>query len=238
MRPITARKKKLADIVVDELKHMIIEGELKEGDKLPNQNELAAALGVSRPSLREALNTLTFMGVIEQTPGRGTILKSGNPELWNESLTAPLLSDHVATVELIEARKDLEAIVIRHAVDRITDGEIAEIRSIVKKMKTTLENGDIVAYQKLDLLFHNQLATASHNRYFIHIFSQIRNLMEEFIKEMFTLVPSQISSSFNFHSNILEAIAVHNKNKAVSQIRAHITDIEKAVRIYYSKQKK
>ena len=55
------KRKKLSDSVIEEIKRMLLSGELQEGDKLPNQNEFAAQLGVSRPSLREALNTLTLI---------------------------------------------------------------------------------------------------------------------------------------------------------------------------------
>ena len=66
-------RKKLADSVLEEIRRMITDGELGEGDKLPNQNEFSTQLGVSRPSLREALHTLNLMGVIEQRPGLGTV---------------------------------------------------------------------------------------------------------------------------------------------------------------------
>ena len=78
------KRKKLGDAVLEEIKRMITDGELAEGDKLPNQNEFSAQLGVSRPSLREALHTLNLMGVIEQRPGLGTVIKSANPALWME----------------------------------------------------------------------------------------------------------------------------------------------------------
>lgn len=93
------RRKKVADAVIEEIKRMIQSGELKEGDKLPNQNIFAAQLGVSRTSLREALNTLTRLGVTEQRPGYGTVLRSRVPAIFAEHMTPPLISDKQATID-------------------------------------------------------------------------------------------------------------------------------------------
>jgi GntR family transcriptional repressor for pyruvate dehydrogenase complex len=92
------KRKKLADSVIEEIKRMVDVGELKEGDKLPNQLEFAAQLGVSRPSLREALHTLTLIGAIEQRPGLGTVIKSANSTLWAVQLCPPLVSDAQASI--------------------------------------------------------------------------------------------------------------------------------------------
>ncbi|MCX7953528.1 MAG: GntR family transcriptional regulator, partial [Deltaproteobacteria bacterium] len=64
-------KKKISESVIEEIKRLVLTGQLKEGAKLPNQNELATMLGVSRTSLREALNTLSMLGIVEQKPGYG-----------------------------------------------------------------------------------------------------------------------------------------------------------------------
>ena len=95
------KRKKLADSVIEEIIRRIESGELKEGDKLPNQNEFAAQLGVSRPSLREALHTLTLIGAIEQRPGFGTVIRAKNTARMAEHLSPPLVSDTTATMELM-----------------------------------------------------------------------------------------------------------------------------------------
>jgi len=77
----------MADAVVDEIKRMIECGELTEGEKLPNQNEFASQLQVSRTSLREALRILDLRGAIEQRPGYGTVIKKFNPILYSSSLS-------------------------------------------------------------------------------------------------------------------------------------------------------
>jgi len=75
-------KPKLADYVIEEIKDMLRSGQLAEGSKVPNQNEFAKQLGVSRLSLREALHTLQIFGIVEQKPRTGTIIINGDPDTW------------------------------------------------------------------------------------------------------------------------------------------------------------
>src|SRR5210317_531930 len=94
------RKTSLADPVLVELKRMIRAKEIRVGDKLPNQNELAAQLGVSRTSLREAFSKLAFLGAIDQKPGVGTVLISKFLVLNADTIALPLMSYSSAASEL------------------------------------------------------------------------------------------------------------------------------------------
>lgn len=233
---LSSKKKKLADIVIDEIKRMIVEGELKEGDKLPNQNVFSEHLGVSRPSLREALHTLTIMGVIEQRPGAGTILKSDKMELWDQPPAPPLLSDSKATLELIEARKELETLLIRFTAERITDDEIKELEEIMRSMNKAVEDENIKEYIKQDVKFHFLLANASQNRYMIHMFVTIRKLMAEFMEETFSVLPKLSIDSYDAHQLILEAVKERDGKLAMKKVSAHIAHIEEGLRKYYASE--
>src|SRR4030067_1397953 len=137
----SVKKKKLADSVIDEIKRMIQSGEIREGDKLPNQNEFAAQLRVSRTSLREGLNTLTRLGVIEQRPGYGTVLRSGIPALFTDHPTPPLISDKAATIELIEARRYIEIGAAGLAVRNSTPEQVEEMRVLIDEMTLAVNEG-------------------------------------------------------------------------------------------------
>jgi len=225
----TIKRKKLADSVIDEIKRMLNSGELKEGDKLPNQLEFAAKLGVSRPSLREALHTLTLIGVIEQRPGLGTVIKSANPALWVEQLSPPLVSDSKATLELIEARLFIEVGVTELAVNNATRQDVQKMGKLVDEMTTALKKDRPRDYSELDMQFHHQIANASHNRYMLHMFVTIRGLMEQFIRETFTVIPGLLERSLEFHKRIYEDIRNKKTAKAAMDMKNHIQDIEKAL---------
>ncbi len=234
MGTLSNKKKKLADIVIDEIKRMVNDGELKEGDRLPNQNDFSEQLGVSRPSLREALHTLTLMGVIEQKPGSGTILKSDKTELWNQYPAPPLLSDIEATLELIEARRELESLMIQLTVDRVTEQELRVIKKCIDNMKSQIESKDYISYMKEDVKFHYQLANASHNRYIIHMFVNIRSLMEKFMEETFSILPELYEDSYHIHVAIYEAVKVRDKQRAISEVRRHISHIEDGLKNHFA----
>jgi GntR family transcriptional repressor for pyruvate dehydrogenase complex len=229
----TIRKKKLADAVIEEIKRMLVDGELREGDKLPNQNAFAAQLGVSRPSLREALHTLSLIGAIEQRPGMGTVIKSGNPALWSEKLFPPLVSDVKASLELIEARRFIETGAAELAVEHATEKEIQKLGKIVRDMTRALDQGRPQDYSALDMEFHYQIAGAAHNRFVMHMFVTIRGLMEQFIREAFTVVPGLLERSLSYHTRIFESIRTRNTYQAVATMKQHIKDIQKSLEEHY-----
>jgi GntR family transcriptional repressor for pyruvate dehydrogenase complex len=229
-------KKKLADSVIEEIKRMIKSGELKEGDKLPNQNVFSAQLGVSRTSLREALSTLTRIGVIEQRPGYGTVLRSRIPALFTDHLAPPLISDKEATIELIEARRFIEIGAAEMAVKNVTPDQINEMGLLIKEMPRSLKNGRIDDYIEQDVAFHFLIAKGSHNRFLVNLFVNLRGFMEQYMRESFRLLPYMLERSLKFHQNIYQAIKSGSRSKAVSQMEKHILDIQRAIQNYYRNQ--
>lgn len=229
-------RKKVADAVIEEIKRMIQSGELKEGQKLPNQNTFAAQLGVSRTSLREALNTLTRLGITEQRPGYGTVLRSRMPAIFVDHVNPPLISDKQATIELIEVRRFVETGTAELSVKNIKPEQVKEMDSLIKEMHKSLKEGRIDDYIGLDLAFHYLIAKASHNRFLINIFITIRGFLEQYMRESFRVMPWMLARSLKFHQNIYQAIKNENLNKAVWHMRQHILDVQKAIQQYYEHQ--
>ncbi len=227
------KKKKLSDYVMEELKARLVNGSLREGEKLPNQIEFARQLGVSRLSLREALNTLTQMGVIEQRPKVGTIIKSANPGLWTEKLSPPMLSDSKATMELLDARHTIETRVAALAAERINAKELGAIAKDLARMKESLLDDNVDGYWKSDVAFHAGIANASHNRYLIHMFITIRGLMERFMNEGFHLNSGFRVRSFDFHDRIYKALEARDVALTERLVREHIDNIKDTFRQYY-----
>jgi GntR family transcriptional repressor for pyruvate dehydrogenase complex len=229
-------KRKLADSVIEEIKRMIQNGELKEGCKLPNQNVFAAQLGVSRTSLREALSTLARIGVIEQRPGYGTVFRSRIPALFTDHLAPPLISDKQATIELIEARRFIEIGAVELSVRNGSPQQIDEMAFLIKEMTRSLKEGRIDDYIEQDVAFHFSIAKSSHNRFLINLFVTIRGFMEQYMRESFHLLPYMLERSLKFHQNICQAIRSGNRSTAVFQMKNHLLDIQRAIQKYYRDQ--
>ncbi len=226
------KKKKLADEVIDAVKRMIQSGELKEGDRLPNQNEFAALLGVSRTSLREAFNTLCVLGVLEQRQGYGTIVKSRFSALYADQLSAPFITDEKATMELLEARQFIEIGAARLAAKNAAPEQIKLMGELIDEMAKAGEKGDTQKLAEQDIEFHFQIAQSTQNRVMIHLLANIRNLMEKFMHEAFLVLHDQ-KRYLKAHREIYIAIEQKKTIKASALMKKHIADVQKDLQQYY-----
>lgn len=227
------QRKKLADAVIDEIKRRCLSGELKAGQKLPNQNAFAAQLGVSRASLREALHTLTLVGAIEQRPGFGTVIRSCVSVLHANHISPPLMSDHRATLELIMFRKYIEVGVAELAVKHAARADILKLASQIEAMGQYLEEGRSDEYTDMDVAFHVTIAEASHNRFMLHQLVNIRGFLEQFMRESFSVLPGMLERSLRFHRKIFKAIKDRNAKSAKHYMSRHIEDIQDGLERYY-----
>jgi len=226
------RKKKLADEVIDEIRRRIQSGELKEGDKLPNQTALAAQLGVSRTSLREAFNTLCVLGILEQRQGFGTIVKSRFSTLYADHLSAPFIADEKTTLELLEARLFLEVGAARLAAKHAGGKQVRQMSALIQDMVEAGRRGDTQRLARQDIDFHFLVAQASGNRVLIHLLATVRGLMEKFMHEAFLVLHDQ-KRYLKAHRDIFEAVADKDPGRAASLMRKHILDVQKDLQRYY-----
>lgn len=221
-------KKKLPEKVIDEIRNRLDRGQLKVGDKLPNQNEFSSELGVSRTSLREAMKILDLLGVIEQRPGYGTVIRKEIPELNAKYTHLPLMSDATATYELLEAREIFECGAVRLAARKASAEQIESLRGLVEQMEHCLKIDDRNAYKKIDHAFHELINTASGNRFISDPSLVLNQYMEQFIDENIELLPGLLKESQKYHRAVCESIAHHDPDRAENEMRHHIRAIAKS----------
>lgn len=227
-------RKKLPEQVIDEIRNRIETGQLSVGDKLPNQNELSIEFGVSRTSLREAMRILDLLGVIEQRPGYGTVIRKKIPELHVEDANLSLLSDAEATYELLEAREIVECGAVRLAAQKATAEQIKELRDIVEKMEKCLKEEDYDGYKKLDSAFHGLISAASGNRFINDPAITLNKYVQQFIEENTELLPGLLRKSQQYHRALCESVTSHNPKQAERQMRQHIQAVTKSYKRYQS----
>ncbi len=230
------RKKKTYEYVIDMIKEMLIQNQLVEGQKLPNQVEFARQLEVSRLSLREALKSLESMGVVEQKPKTGTIIISADPSKWNEPAIPPLLSDSEATYELIEARRIIEVVMATQAAENITDDQLETLEKIITKMMIARNADDHKEYSKVDLDFHIVIANAANNRYLLNMYMATISLMEELIQEINEYIPQIKDDSIKTHKKIFEALRKRDKKEVGKWMDIHISRVAQYYEEYISNQ--
>ena len=230
---IHIKRKKLADSVIEDIQRRIENGQLKEGDKLPNQHELAAQLGVSRTVLREALQMLTILGIVEQRPKSGTVIRASAPTFYIDKLIPPFMFNAGTISELIEARRFIEVGAAELAAERATDEDIRQMDELVKDMVELIEQGDIDVYTEKNVAFHFLIAKASQNRFLPHALATIRRFMEQWMLESVRVMPGLLERSIKSHRAIYQAIRDRNARKAMLSMKKHISDLRVSFDQYY-----
>ncbi len=235
---VQIKKRKLAETIVDEIRDMILKGHLKEGVKLPNQNSFAEQLGVSRASLREALHTLSMLGVIEQKPGLGTIIRAMPPVFHSKPHLPPLMSDIQAVHELMEARGYVEVGAVELAVATADSDVKFRMGEIVENMALAIEARQWSQSAILDAEFHHSIAEAGNNRYMVHIFESLRNSMGQFVNEMLSVMPELMEPAYEEHKAIYQGIINGDADAAVNGMQKHLKSINLSFKRYYEAYRK
>jgi DNA-binding FadR family transcriptional regulator len=157
----TIRRNAVADEAIATVKRMIVRGTLQAGQRLPAERDLAAQLGVSRPSLREAIRALIALNILESRHGQGTFVSSLQPELLTEPIDFVLQVADGGVDALFEARSVLEAGIAALAAERATDLELAELEDFARRGGTKV--GDIDAFIEHDVEFHDRIRRAARS---------------------------------------------------------------------------
>jgi len=147
--------------VVDHIRSLIESGELRSGDRLPPERELARKLKISRSSLRAGLGFLSAMGVLKSRHGAGTFVATGPPQLDSSSLTVLGALHGFQPWQMFETRMVLERALAALAAERATDEHIAALADEVAEMYAAIE--DPQEYLIHDVRFHRTIAVASGN---------------------------------------------------------------------------
>ena len=156
---VTFRKispKKISDEIIEQFMNLLGRGELKPGDALPSERELADLIGVSRAPLREALNALQAMGFVEIQPRSKIIVKSMAERAFMDPVSVLVSEDTDKLFELLEMRRAMESWSAYLAAKRATPKDIAKLHTIVKKDQDNLKRGKDDA--KTDADFHVTIA--------------------------------------------------------------------------------
>jgi len=168
--------------VADQILQALARGELKEGDRLPSDRELAQLMGVSRPTVREGLLALQLAGLVEVRPGEGAyITGQDNGSRALESL--PGLSMEPA--EVIEARLMVEPVIARLAAERHDAGSLETLRENIERCAEVAEQADgAKSFARVGLEFHSLLAPVSDNRYLSHFCISLVDVVEHPLWEL------------------------------------------------------
>lgn len=213
----------LVDVIIGQIKEMILNGDLEPGDKLPAERELAIKFSVSRATVREVLKGLFGIGILTRKKD-GTFINSDVSTLFTDHLTQRLILERIDIAELFETRKILEVQNVALACERASDEDIDNLFIKLKKNMESLDNDDKFNYS--DIAFHEAIAFSAQNRVMFELFTAVRHLVWEVnktIKDKDTLK----KESLGFHKKLYEAIRDHDVEKAKKVMLDHIEFGEK-----------
>jgi GntR family transcriptional regulator, transcriptional repressor for pyruvate dehydrogenase complex len=220
-RPI--KLERVSEKVASQLKEAITEGKFRMGDRLPAERELAEQMGVSRPSVREALQQLELLGLIESVHGGGTIVKSLTEKEIQSPIEILLGEDVQKVVELTEVRALLEAWAAKQAANNRTDEELELMQSYLRQMEQDLNKGRVRA--DIDYKFHTEIAAASHNTIFLHLMQTIHQLVSYSVKlnrELLFLAREDQETIFDHHTRVFQAIRNRDSQAAEAAMNEHL----------------
>ena len=214
---------RLYEQILQQLEDSIVKGQLKPGDQLPPERDLAQRFGVSRTAVREAVKALREKGLVEAYTGRGTFVTDGTSQAIRQSLDLMTkISPQDGLQHLAELRRILEPEIASLAAPRIDQQLIATMREAVAIMDRNLHDRD--TYIEADLDFHLALAEAAENPLILALIDSIVGLLREQRSRIFELDGGPERGQFH-HKRILQAIEERNADAARSAMKAHLEQI-------------
>jgi len=215
-------RKRLADQVADQLMAMIADGRLNPGDKLPSEPELMRQFNVGRSSIREAIGALSLLGLLRVRPGRGTSVNhfSGESQAKPFGMLGLLAISRDKIKELVEARIELECVIVRLAAERATSEDIGLIREKQGQLKEALkEKSEPI---ESDLAFHLAVSKACHNSVLIRFMSEMRQPIHHWMSQK-AKYDWGYDKVYEQHDIILKAIEAGDQVRAEQAVKSHLS---------------
>ncbi|BCS98100.1 GntR family transcriptional regulator [Desulfoluna limicola] len=220
------KPKRVSDQVFEQIRELIFRGELKPGDKIMPERELMKELGVSRNSVREALNKLVAMGLVDQRQGQGTFVRELGSVRDNPIMD--LMSSHNATItDLLEVRMGLECNGAALAAEKATLEDIRTMEKSIATMETAISEGRVGTDE--DAHFHMAIAHATRNPLQVHMMKFFYDFIfygiNESLKRFFDM-PTRTEVILSQHRQILSAIEQRKSGDAYAAMAEHIRYIK------------
>jgi len=231
---MSIEKKVKSEIIARKLETMIIEGSLKEGQKLPPERVLCKTLAMSRNCLREALKELNARGILETKQGSGTRVALFKVSKTNRSIVDLLAKDEKTLKDLLYMRRLLESEATALAAKNATEMDKEKITKAFKELVELSPYQNTAKFAEKDIAFHRSIYIAANNQVLLLALNSVRELMGNwFIEAAKKLYPNNLNSKvlINQHKKIYNAILEGNAQSAKQAARAHIDAVKTYLKI-------
>lgn len=214
----------VSDTVVQALKDYILENNLESGDKLPTENELSSALGISRPSIREAMKTLEGCGIIKTIHGKGRYIRDFNYDQMLDNLSYNLYVHFKDFLEVVQVRLGLETYFLPIAAERMNKEDIDRLERILLMLEREIDEGKTNSeLVETHTLFHKTLYHSIDNKLLDSLISMFATF-QRMMSDMNQYRTSNNDVFLQKHKELLDAIKSKDSKKIVSSLADHFTD--------------
>lgn len=214
-------RQNISDIILQQMKEQILSGEWKAGDKIPSENELTESFGVSRVSVRQALQKLTAIGLIETKVGEGSFVKKLSAGIAMNSLIPTLYLSSDSLKEVLEFRRVIEGRVAELACLKADAQDIEKLEKIFSDMEEY--KGDLEKFTQYDYSFHITLGNMTKNSIIMQLYTIIHDELNVAFREIITARGNK--AGLYYHKLILDAIKDKDCENAKKIMDEHMEDL-------------
>lgn len=223
IKPI--KKVNVSEQVFEQMKGMMTRGEWKPGEKLPSENELAERFGVSRITIRQALQKLNVLGLLETRLGEGSFVREIEPGDSMNALLPAVLFNRDMLMQVEEFREIVEVESVKLAAERGSGEDIAALRRILKKMERC--QGNPKKFGAADLEFHMKLGEMTKNDLVVKTERILQSTLQEAIEDIVRGIGYELG--LHYHGKLIEAMEKHDSQWAADLMKEHLSKNKKFI---------
>ncbi|MCU0800635.1 MAG: FCD domain-containing protein [Rhodobacteraceae bacterium] len=223
---------KLSQTVVRQIEALILRGILRPGERLPAERELSERLGVSRPSLRDAIADLQQGGLLVSRPGAGIYVAEVLGSAFSPALVQLFASHEDAVFDYLAFRRDMEGLAAERAARLASDTDLKVVDTIFRKMEAAHGKRDPSDEAALDAQFHMAIIEASHNIVMLHMMRSMFDLLREGVfynRQVMFKQRTTREALLDQHRAINGALQARDPQAARQAVQAHLDYVEVAL---------
>ncbi|MDU9389406.1 FadR/GntR family transcriptional regulator [Pseudomonas japonica] len=204
--------------VVEKLRQALARGQWRSGEMLPGQRELAEQLGISRPSLREAVTVLETLGLVRSMPGKGVLVLDADSA---EPTLVPAAVAEASLEDVLQLRYTLEPFIVGLVAQSISNQETGQLRLTLMDMREALDADDAEAGVNAYIAFHEALFALTSNPIFQSVVQQTSNALKQ-SAQVLRKSPEHLAARLEENEAVVRAIRNKDSAQASAQMRRHI----------------
>lgn len=223
---------KLSDTVARQIESLILHGILRPGERLPSERELSERLGISRPSLRDAVSALQEAGLLTTRAGSGIFVAEVLGSAFSPALTDLFARHEDAVFDYLDFRRDLEGLAAERAARLGSDTDLSVIGTIFSKMEAAHLKRDPSDEARLDAEFHMAIIEASHNVVMLHMMRSMFDLLKQGVfynRQVMFKQRMTRSSLLDQHRAINDALQARDPEAAKQAVETHLNFVRQAL---------